>query len=109
MGRVVLEADRQLVVAERDPAALAAPLAVDELLLERQQRSQRVPSFGCGGLPASAKVQVAHADRKLAHICGRLAEGNNGWLINRLSRLTSWMPKAACPLKAYACPVPISN
>src|SRR3954454_25328722 len=37
MARVVLEADADVELAERDPGRLAAPPHVDHLLLERQQ------------------------------------------------------------------------
>src|SRR3954465_4590407 len=41
VARVVLEADADVELAERDPGRLAAPAHVDHLLLERQQLRER--------------------------------------------------------------------
>src|SRR4051794_3661920 len=41
VARVVLEADAELELAERDPRGLAAPAHVDDLLLVRQQLRER--------------------------------------------------------------------
>ena len=58
---------RQLHVAERDPAALAAPAAVDQLRAQRQQLADRRARFGCLRLPSGSKVQIAHSDRQVCH------------------------------------------
>src|SRR6266513_1463630 len=47
MAGVILVADVQLELAERDPAAFAAPAAVHELLLVRQQLAERGARLGC--------------------------------------------------------------
>src|SRR3954467_5586586 len=41
VARVVLEADADVELAERDPCRLAAPAHVDDLLLEREQLRER--------------------------------------------------------------------
>ena len=41
----VLVADLEIIVAERDPDALAAPADVDDLALERQPRKERGAGF----------------------------------------------------------------
>ena len=46
VARVVLEADADVEVAERDPGRLAAPAHVDDLLLERQQLRERLARLG---------------------------------------------------------------
>src|SRR5947207_6131963 len=47
VARVILVADVELELAERDPAAVAAPAAVHELLLVRQQLAERGARLGC--------------------------------------------------------------
>jgi 5-hydroxyisourate hydrolase len=67
MRRVVLEANRQLLVAERDPAALATPAAVDQPRMHRQKIADRSAGFGCVGFPPGSKVEITHSDRQVCH------------------------------------------
>src|SRR4051794_27955298 len=67
MRRVVLEPDRQLVIAEWDPAALAAPAAVNQRRTHGQKLADRSAGFGRLGLPAGSKVQIADSNRQVCH------------------------------------------
>src|SRR5262249_18289900 len=65
---VILEADADVEVAERDPDRLAAPAHVDDLLLERQQLRERRARLGRAlFLQAGAEAERTGGDRQHCH------------------------------------------
>src|SRR2546430_16070595 len=63
VARVVLVAEAELELAERDPRSLSAPAGLDELGLERQHRLERLACPGRRvGLEPGEKAQVSDGD-----------------------------------------------
>src|SRR6185437_1692586 len=90
MARVILEADRhavvlQLEVAERHPAAFAAPAHVDELLAVGQQLEERGHGMRRVGMGFGSEDVAAGGDSKSGHrkVSGLTGEWNGrpdaGW------------------------------
>jgi hypothetical protein len=62
MAGRLLGLEVQEVAAERDPATLAAPAAVNQLVLQRQHLTDDLDGPGRLFYPVAAKVQVSDGD-----------------------------------------------